>query len=209
MASTFLSLPREIRDQIYDYTCDWNNATIRIENIKDRLWEHNTRSTPNVLLLNRQITSEAVQRLRRKPLFYSPRSMISAPATYRLRPFDQVCLPMRLFGSATWQCVPLFVLKDTFFDHGHQHMSSFFYLVSSFHEASRSGWIHPAEFQMHFDIRLHRREDFDLNEYCNGRRVVYDLRKDKDGNHTTAVSNVGAFAAIPFFDYADDDEELG
>ena len=86
MTMSFLDLPREIRDMVYGYTCDWNDAfskyrrQVRVH--ESLLIQHPDRyrgtyiplpkpdqlSTPSVLLLNRQITSEAYQVLEKIPL---------------------------------------------------------------------------------------------------------------------------------------------
>lgn len=76
----FLDLPREIRDQIYGYCLDWNDGVAHMRRRREENASGNrvgldkilsrtpAISTPHVLLLNRKITSEALDVLRCKPL---------------------------------------------------------------------------------------------------------------------------------------------
>ncbi|KAI9686979.1 MAG: hypothetical protein M1822_002732 [Bathelium mastoideum] len=95
-----LRLPREIRDEIYDYSCDWNevNGAIKqyheiactehhdcippIPSVHER-WVEEYQivmvkpslprfHTPTILLINHQIASEAMEILRKKPLVIEP-----------------------------------------------------------------------------------------------------------------------------------------
>ena len=84
-ASLFLSLPPEVRDCIYDAALDWPKMSVLAETVSrsdaTTLHEHpksplssislrryGLMSTPSLLLLNRQITSEALEVLYRKPV---------------------------------------------------------------------------------------------------------------------------------------------
>lgn len=74
-ASPFLRLPGELRNQIYDGLLNWNEASNRFNKRiqaqitlnADRLMPPQKR-TPSILLLNRQITSEARAILHKKPI---------------------------------------------------------------------------------------------------------------------------------------------
>ncbi|EON66050.1 hypothetical protein W97_05293 [Coniosporium apollinis CBS 100218] len=88
IASPFLRLARELRDMIYGYAADWNdiNAAMRefkkarleayaedflhsnVNGMKSYADKLPARTTPNILLLCRQITAEALDTLRKKPL---------------------------------------------------------------------------------------------------------------------------------------------
>lgn len=70
----FMSLPRELRDMVYEHTMDISDISKPLTNgLVD--YPQNTkhfpfppRTTPNVLLLNKQISAEAIDVLRNKPL---------------------------------------------------------------------------------------------------------------------------------------------
>ncbi|MCJ1262682.1 hypothetical protein MMC22_002552 [Lobaria immixta] len=86
--SPFLKLPSEIRIRVYDYSCEWpdmrarfktieegRKATANEEKINDAAADRNFDEmlaqkfvTPNILLLNRQITAEALDVIRKKRL---------------------------------------------------------------------------------------------------------------------------------------------
>lgn len=86
--SPFLRLPSEIRIRVYDYSCEWPDMRARFkiieegrkipaneeknfDNDADRKFEENLAQkfvTPNILLLNRQITAEALDVIRKKRL---------------------------------------------------------------------------------------------------------------------------------------------
>lgn len=88
IASPFLRLARELRDMIYDYAADWNDINAAMSEFKNARLEAYTedflhfnvnvmksyddklpaRTTPTILLLCRQITAEALDILRKKPL---------------------------------------------------------------------------------------------------------------------------------------------
>ncbi|KAF2236887.1 hypothetical protein EV356DRAFT_530775 [Viridothelium virens] len=84
MTISFLDLPPELRDMIYRDACDWNHAVSgysRLLSNHERMLEANPRKykdtyvplrqplhTPTVLLLNRQIFSEAFEILKKTPL---------------------------------------------------------------------------------------------------------------------------------------------
>ncbi|KAE9371527.1 hypothetical protein N431DRAFT_341644 [Stipitochalara longipes BDJ] len=85
-ASLFLSLPPEVRDCIYNAGLDWPDISDLAKTVSSQpdvtvIHEHSVHplctmpiprcgsmSTPSLLLLNRQITSEALEVLYRKPL---------------------------------------------------------------------------------------------------------------------------------------------
>ncbi|KAK3110345.1 hypothetical protein LTR53_015446 [Teratosphaeriaceae sp. CCFEE 6253] len=71
---SFFDLPGEIRNMIYSEALDWSDCSKQLARTMLR-WSDKTasppypaRSTPTVLLLNRQITAEALEILREKPL---------------------------------------------------------------------------------------------------------------------------------------------
>lgn len=72
--TSFLDLPRELRDTIYSYSADWSGISTQIKQNMEN-WGRRVRNpprpflkTPTILLLNRQITSEAEEVLQAKPL---------------------------------------------------------------------------------------------------------------------------------------------
>lgn len=73
--TSFLDLPAEIRKMIYAYSADASDVTARLDRFMRRWLDRTTpmpaypaRSTPTVLLLNKQITSEALPVIRSTPL---------------------------------------------------------------------------------------------------------------------------------------------
>ena len=87
----FISLPREIRDIIYELCADWNDATaalarmqICVENCRLQYWSGKRKfmfeerpvlpslSTPTIFLLNRQVSKEAREILEKKVLLWNP-----------------------------------------------------------------------------------------------------------------------------------------
>lgn len=70
----FMDLPREIRDMVYEYAVDPSDITTSINRSmanwadRDTPFPYPARSTPNVLLINRQISNEAREMLDKKPL---------------------------------------------------------------------------------------------------------------------------------------------
>ncbi|CAK3801485.1 Hypothetical predicted protein [Lecanosticta acicola] len=73
----FMNLPREIRDMIYEDALDWSDVTTALVRSmanwanKEKPFPYPRRTTPTVLLINRQIASEARQVLVKKPLHIS------------------------------------------------------------------------------------------------------------------------------------------
>ncbi|KAF2767673.1 hypothetical protein EJ03DRAFT_365432 [Teratosphaeria nubilosa] len=73
-AKTLLSLPAELRNIIYKYAADWSDVTPALDRTlakwvdKSASPPYPPRSTPTILLLNKQITNEALAVLREKPL---------------------------------------------------------------------------------------------------------------------------------------------
>ena len=83
MTISFMDLPRELRDAVYDYTWNWNDGLdryrSRVRDQEDLEGEFPRkysatyiplpkRHTPNVFLLNKQIYSEACERVMKKSL---------------------------------------------------------------------------------------------------------------------------------------------
>lgn len=71
---TFSSFPRELRDMVYEHSLDWSDSSIALGRAMTN-WSGNEisftfpgKTTPTVLLLKKQITAEALQVLRKKPL---------------------------------------------------------------------------------------------------------------------------------------------
>ena len=105
-------LAREIRDQVYEHACDWNDGCLALKKYQ-KTWKaylDNSSlprpswpelSTPTILLLNHQITSEAVEVLRKKPLVID------------LFPVYQTVKPhiSRLLGHQTLQHVSLLEVR--------------------------------------------------------------------------------------------------
>jgi hypothetical protein len=121
-ASPLLALPPEVRDCIYDAALDWPDlsgfakavpsqpdATIDHENSEQPLCtiprpHFGSMSTPSLLLLNRQITSEALEVLYRKPL------VLDSTPPY----VQQFARPMDItefIGESTLQNLRFVVLK--------------------------------------------------------------------------------------------------
>ena len=71
---SFLDLPGEIRNNVYELSGDWSDITPVLARTMKLRSNHNTpppypkRSTPTILLLNRQIRNEALSVLHSKPL---------------------------------------------------------------------------------------------------------------------------------------------
>ena len=71
---SFLDLPGEIRNQIYDDCADWLDASTQLARTMKAWTDHNkpipypTKTTPTVLLLNKQIYDEAISVIHSKPL---------------------------------------------------------------------------------------------------------------------------------------------
>ncbi|CAK1362291.1 unnamed protein product [Cercospora beticola] len=73
-ACKFFSLPREIRDMIYEHSLDWSDVSNKLaDGLAD--WPDRTatfpfplRTTPTVLVVNRQMHEEAAEVLAKKPL---------------------------------------------------------------------------------------------------------------------------------------------
>ncbi|KAI7510841.1 hypothetical protein KC347_g3937 [Hortaea werneckii] len=109
--TSFLDLPRELRDLVYDGALDWSDISSKLKNSLDACADKHydvkypQRSTPTVLLLNRQITSEALTVLRNKPL------VIDCPAEHHLLKERQVPNVMRFITRPTLQNVRHLVLN--------------------------------------------------------------------------------------------------
>ena len=114
MTISFLDLPRELRDIIYGLVCDWNNAIsdytrpiLKLERLKEQHSSYSgvtiplpdRLSTPPLLLLNRQISSEAFEHLNKMPLVlpYYDRPLPNLLDDYLL---------WRLFGYNTLSRIP-------------------------------------------------------------------------------------------------------
>ena len=72
--TNFMDMPREIRDLIYQGCADWSDVTPALARVMES-WVDKTKpptysalSTPNVLLISKQITTEALAVLHKKPL---------------------------------------------------------------------------------------------------------------------------------------------
>ena len=70
----FLRLPQELRDMVYEHAADWSDSSRALSRaVADWSGDADTfsfpgKTTPTVLLLNKQITAEALHVLHRKPL---------------------------------------------------------------------------------------------------------------------------------------------
>ncbi|KAI6795145.1 hypothetical protein KC361_g5169 [Hortaea werneckii] len=109
--TSFLNLPRELRDLVYDAALDWSDISSKLKNSLDACADKHydvkypQRSTPTVLLLNRQITSEALTVLHNKPL------VIDCPAEHHLLKERQVPNVMRFITRPTLQNVRHLILN--------------------------------------------------------------------------------------------------
>ncbi|KAE8447698.1 hypothetical protein EG329_010505 [Mollisiaceae sp. DMI_Dod_QoI] len=123
LASPLLSLPPEIRNEIYDFSIEWPNFTdlfARIHEYQDFLQDQESSKwaplcritrpqmapmrTPSILLLNRQLGSEALDSLYKKPL------IIDSPPPY----VPQLTRPMditQFISEVTLQNLRFVVLK--------------------------------------------------------------------------------------------------
>jgi hypothetical protein len=76
-AKTFFDLPLIVRQNIYHHAADWNDASLAFQRTLTGWYDPKKavrtprRSTPTILLLNRQITSEALPILRTKPFTFA------------------------------------------------------------------------------------------------------------------------------------------
>ncbi|KAM3422626.1 hypothetical protein BST61_g115 [Cercospora zeina] len=70
----FLGLPREIRNMVYEHAADWSDISNKLQEgfaqwtNKFEKFPFPPRTTPTVLLINKQISDEAVEVLAKKPL---------------------------------------------------------------------------------------------------------------------------------------------
>jgi hypothetical protein len=108
---SFLDLPAEIRNQIYSDTLDWSDISKRF-NRTMTLWTDKTKmpiytplTTPTVLVLNRQITSEALSILHNKPLH------LTFPADHNMQMHTHVPNTARFITSRTLQHVKTLILE--------------------------------------------------------------------------------------------------
>ncbi|RMY19174.1 hypothetical protein D0867_04843 [Hortaea werneckii] len=108
--TSFFDLPRELRDLVYERALDWSDISSKLKTSLDACTDKHydvkypQRSTPTVLLLNRQITSEALTVLHNKPL------VIDCPAEHHLLKERQVPNVMRFITRPTLQNVRHLVL---------------------------------------------------------------------------------------------------
>ncbi|GAB1742227.1 hypothetical protein NU219Hw_g7784t1 [Hortaea werneckii] len=109
--TSFFDLPRELRDLVYEGALDWSEISSKLKTSLDACIDKHydvkypQRSTPTVLLLNRQITSEALPVLHNKPL------VIDCPAEHHLLKERQVPNVMRFITRPTLQNVRHLVLN--------------------------------------------------------------------------------------------------
>ncbi|KAI7661154.1 hypothetical protein KC319_g8484 [Hortaea werneckii] len=108
---SFLDFPRELRDLVYEAALDWSDISSKLKASLDACTDkyyhvkYPHRSTPTVLLLNRQITSEALTVLHNKPL------IVDCPAEHHLLKERQVPNVMRFITRPTLQNVRHLVLN--------------------------------------------------------------------------------------------------
>ncbi|KAK3680033.1 hypothetical protein LTR78_000410 [Recurvomyces mirabilis] len=106
----FLDLPAELRNKVYGYAADWSDITPQLAETMSK-WLNKTmmplwpaRSTPTILLLNKQITNEALVVLRNKPL------VLSLPVNHDLQYQAQVPVVLNLVSPTTLKYVQHLVL---------------------------------------------------------------------------------------------------
>ncbi|KAH9828924.1 hypothetical protein Tdes44962_MAKER02353 [Teratosphaeria destructans] len=109
-AKTLLSLPAELRNIIYRSAADWSDVTPALDRTLAK-WTDKSgsppyppRSTPTILLLNKQITSEALAVLREEPL------VIVYPADHTLAKQQHVPNVLKLITRRTLRHVRHLVL---------------------------------------------------------------------------------------------------
>ena len=102
---SFLDLPSEIRNQIYEYCADWSDISTQLARMM-KSWNHHahppqfpSRSTPTILLLNKKVSHEALSVLRSKPL------TITFPEDHYIQKQDQVPNILKFITSNTLQTV--------------------------------------------------------------------------------------------------------
>ncbi|KAK0264406.1 hypothetical protein LTS09_001884 [Friedmanniomyces endolithicus] len=107
----FLDLPSEIRNAIYAEALDWSDINKQLVRTMG-LWSdkrmnppYPTRTTPGVLLANRQISTEAQDILRRKPL------TLTFPRNHGMQKQDHVPNMLRFIRPATLLKVEHLVLE--------------------------------------------------------------------------------------------------
>ncbi|KAK0836260.1 hypothetical protein LTR03_013834 [Friedmanniomyces endolithicus] len=107
----FLDLPSEIRNTIYADALDWSDINKQLVRTMG-LWAdkrmnppYPTRTTPGVLLVNRQISTEAQDILRRKPL------TLTFPRNHGMQKQDHVPNMLRFIKPATLLKVEHLVLE--------------------------------------------------------------------------------------------------
>lgn len=107
----FLDLPRELRDYIYAEALDWSDISKQLVRAVFE-WTDKTspppypkRSTPTILLLNKQVTAEALPVLRAKPL------TIVCPRDHGMQRQDQVPNMLHFITRSTLAHVQHLVLK--------------------------------------------------------------------------------------------------
>ena len=101
---TFLTLPGEIRNQIYAHSASASDTTAALDAFM-RSGVYPTLRTPTILLLNKQITREALQILRTKPL------LLTFPATYDLPTQSRVPLITRFISATSLQQIEHLTLR--------------------------------------------------------------------------------------------------
>ncbi|KAK4990065.1 hypothetical protein LTR66_006903 [Elasticomyces elasticus] len=72
----FLKLPTEVRELIYNYSANWNDVSVELPHFLNDWKQHGKPrygrlTTPTVLLINRQITSEALRILHKKRFVFN------------------------------------------------------------------------------------------------------------------------------------------
>ncbi|KAK1068468.1 hypothetical protein LTR74_005547 [Friedmanniomyces endolithicus] len=107
----FLDLPSEIRNTIYADALDWSDINKQLVRTMG-LWSdkrmnppYPTRTTPGILLVNRQISTEAQDILRRKPL------TLTFPRNHGMQKQDHVPNMLRFIKPATLLKVEHLVLE--------------------------------------------------------------------------------------------------
>lgn len=108
---TFFDLPREIRNMIYAEAADWSDISKQLSKTM-KSWVDKTshpawpaRTTPTVLLLNKQITAEAITVICKKPL------VVDCPSDHGMQPQTQVPIMLELISPFTLKFVKHLVLN--------------------------------------------------------------------------------------------------
>jgi hypothetical protein len=107
----FFDLPAEVRNQIYYHAADWSGISTQLNRTMSGWVEHSKPpvyselTTPTVLLLNRQITREAMSIIHDKPL------KLTFPREHNMQDICQVPNTAKLISAQTLQHVKTLVIE--------------------------------------------------------------------------------------------------